>query len=117
MLGYDRRASGKIDLLLKQDAHCWRLGVAANQTTMGVAVHDCIADDVDGHAFELLERISEIVEANALCIHQGHQLLSSDLRRSKLDQRRRRVDNISRGEDHLSTILVENRHLLLRLRI
>ena len=112
MLRHDRSAADIVDLALEQHAHGRRLGLAADHRTVGIAVHDRVADDMDAASRHGVECLPQLVERDAVPLHDDLELFELDRRRREIDQVRGRIDDVAGREDDLAAVGLEDVGLL-----
>ena len=112
MLGHDGGAADIVDLALEQHAHGRRLGLAADHGAVGIAVDDGVADDMDAASCHGVERLPQLVERDAVALHDDLELFELDRRRREIDEVRGRIDDVAGREDDLAAIGLEDVGLL-----
>ena len=111
MLGDDAGAADEIALVLAH-THGRRLGHAADQHAMGIAVHDQVADHMHLDALELVAGCAQIVEGETFPFQQRHQLFGGDAGRLGLDDVGRGIDDVARREEDFAAIAFDGGFLL-----
>ena len=114
VFGDHRRTAGEILGPLIFHAERRRLGRAADERAVSVAVHNRVADDVDAHAAELLDGGAEIIEAEALGFQQREEFVHGEIGRRHGDDRRGGHDEIAGGEDDFAAVALDHGDFLLR---
>ena len=90
--------------MIEAQAEGRRLGIAANQRAVRVRIHDRVSNHVNFSPGKRLQNRTQLVEGDPFRVHQGVQFIRREVRRRRLDDMGRGINDVAWGEQNFSAI-------------